>query len=151
VTELPSFRIGSPAREHVVVRPAYRERPDEPAYDDDNWVEATVEVAAGAFSGTFVANLRTDELVRFRDELRPLYESLAGRATFDSTEGWLRVDVWGDGKGHFTAACVANDQPGIGNRLAFKLAFDQTELPSMLRELDAVCEAWPVVERREVP
>lgn len=37
------------------------------------------------------------------------------------------------------------DQPGIGNRLTFGLDFDQTELPEILRGLDAICAAFPVV------
>jgi len=60
-------------------------------------------------------------------------------------EGWLRIDVQGDGRGHFDAACEAIDQPGIGNRLAFKIDFDQTELPSIVQRLEAICEAVPVV------
>jgi hypothetical protein len=40
---------------------------------------------------------------------------------------------------------VAVDEPGIGNRLTFGLDFDQTELPEILRGLDAICVAFPVV------
>jgi hypothetical protein len=36
-------------------------------------------------------------------------------------------------------------QPGIGNRLTFGLDFDQTELPEILRGLDAICAAFPVI------
>jgi hypothetical protein len=60
-------------------------------------------------------------------------------------EGWLKIDIEGDGKGHFHAACVALDQPGIGSKLAFGVDFDQTELPEILRGLDAICETFPVV------
>jgi hypothetical protein len=47
-------------------------------------------------------------------------------------EEWLRVDIQGDGRGHFLAQCEASDQPGVGNTLRFELTFDQTELPPML-------------------
>jgi hypothetical protein len=59
-------------------------------------------------------------------------------------EKWLMIDIGGDGKGHFHAACVAVDVR-TADRLTFGLDFDQTELPEILRGLDAVCEAFPVV------
>jgi hypothetical protein len=140
-----SFRVGSSNREHVIVRPSRREYPEAADYDDGNWVYATIEIAAGSFRGSFEALLRAEEFVRFRDELRPLYERLTGKATFDTMEGWLRIDVQGDGKGQFHAACEAIDQPGLGNRLRFKIDFDQTELSAIVRDLDAICKAVPVV------
>ena len=45
----------------------------------------------------------------------------------------------------FHAAYEAIDQPGLGNRLTFKIDFDQTELPAIVQGLDAICEAVPVV------
>jgi hypothetical protein len=59
-------------------------------------------------------------------------------------EEWLVIHVEGDGRGHFTAKCEARDTPGRGNKLTFELAFDQTELPSMLRELDELTTRFPV-------
>ena len=140
-----SFRVGSSNRERVIVRPSRREYPEAEDCDEGNWVYATLEIAAGAFRGTFEGCSRAEEFARFRDELRPLYERLSGKATFDTMEGGLRIDVQGDGKGHSHAACEAIDQPGMGNRLTFKIDFDQTELPAIVQGLDAVCEAVPVV------
>jgi hypothetical protein len=140
-----AFRIGGSNREHVVVHVTRRERAEANDYWDGNWVYATVKVAARAFRGEFEAQLRAEEFVRFRDQLRALCEALKGGAKFETMEGQLAIDVQGDGKGHFHAACLAVDQPGIGNRLTFGLDFDQTELPEILRGLDAICVAFPVV------
>jgi hypothetical protein len=137
--------VGSSNREHVIVRPSRRQYPEAEDYDDGNWVDATIDIAAGAFRGTFEATLRAEDFVRFRDQLRPLYENLAGKATFETMEGWLRINVQGNGKGHFHAACEAIEQPGLGNRLTFKIDFDQTELPAIVQGLDAICEAVPIV------
>jgi hypothetical protein len=129
VDDALAFRIGGSNREHVIVHPTRRERPEASDYWDGNWVYATVKVAARAFRGEFEAQLRAEEFVRFRDQLQVLYETLNGGAKFETMEGWLTVDIQGDGKGHFRAGCIAVDQPGIGNRLTFGLDFDQTELP----------------------
>jgi hypothetical protein len=142
------FRVGASNREHVIVRPSRRVHPESEDPDDGNWVYVTIEVAAGSFRGKFEAMLRAEEFVRFRDELRPLYEHLSGKATFDTMEGCLRIDVQGDGKGHFRAACQAIDPPGLGNRLTFQIDFDQTELPAIVQGLDAICNAVPVVGSR---
>jgi hypothetical protein len=141
----PAFRIGASNREHVIVRPSRRAIPDATDYWDGNWVDATIAVAAGCFRGEIESALRAEDFVRFRDQLRPLHTTLTGHATFDTIEHWLRIDVEADGKGHLRAKCVAVDQPGMGNRLAFAIDFDQTELPDMLRGLDAICEAFPVI------
>ena len=37
----------------------------------------------------------------------------------------------------------------MGNRLTFEIDFDQTELPAVLRGLDAICAPIPVVETWE--
>lgn len=148
VDDEPAFRIGRSSREHVVVCVSRREHPEASDYWDGNWVYASVEIAAGVFRGTFEAQLRAEDFVRFRDQLRPLYENLGASATFDTMEGWLGIDIKGDGKGHFHAACTAVDQPGVGNRLTFGIDFDQTELPDILRGLDAICTAVPVIGKR---
>lgn len=63
-------------------------------------------------------------------------------------EDWLRIDIDGDGKGHFRAVCEATDMPGTGNRLTFELELEQTDLPALIRALDQVCAAFPVVGRK---
>ncbi len=140
-----AFRIGHSNREHVIVSPSRRERPHDTDYWDGNWVYATVTIAAGAFRGSFEAQFRADEFADFRDQLRPLYENLAGRAAFRPMEPWLLIEIKGDGMGHFHAACRADDRPATGNALAFTIDFDETELPAILRGLDEICETFPVV------
>jgi hypothetical protein len=140
-----AFRIGGSDDDHVIVRPSRRLFPELNDYWDGNWICATVDIAAGSFRGEFEGQFRNEEFVRFRDQLRVLYERIKGGARLETLEGQLAISVEGDGKGHFHAACVALDQPGIGNRLTFGLDFDQTELPDILRGLDATCAAFPVV------
>jgi hypothetical protein len=104
---------------------------------------ATIRIRAGAFRGEYEALIRTDELASFRDQLGTLHAALNGSATFETMEHWLRVDIQGDGRGHFLAKCEARDQPAIGNTLRFELTFDQTELPPVLTALDEVVRAFP--------
>jgi hypothetical protein len=136
--------IGSEQADYLMVSPSRRQLPEMTDFWDGNWLCATIRVRAGAFRGEYEAQLRTTEFASFRDQLRVLHDKLVGTATFDALEHWLRVDVEADGKGHFQARCEANDDPSFPSRLRFSLNFDQTELPPILRALDAICEAFPV-------
>jgi hypothetical protein len=133
---------GSPTGQ-LTLRPVRREYPDASA-PDVNWIFTRVTVAAGAFRGEVDALMYIDDFVRFRDAVRPLYDDLGGKALFATPEEWVRIEVEGDGRGHFTARCVVRDQPGSGNHLTFELELDQTELPAILQALDAICESFPV-------
>jgi hypothetical protein len=134
--------IGANSSQQLSMHVTRREFPEASDYWDGNWVYATIR--AGAFRGEYEALLRTDELTSFRDQLATLHTALNGSATFETMEHWLRVDVQGDGRGHFLAKCEARDQPGVGNTLRFELTFDQTELPPMLTALDEVVRAFPI-------
>ena len=60
-------------------------------------------------------------------------------------EGYLQINISGDGLGHFIADGVVTDDPNIdGNKLTFILGFDQTEISSMTKMIDKIIENFPV-------
>jgi hypothetical protein len=144
--ETLAFRIGREHDDYLVVNVLRRAHPQATDYWDGNWVTSRVTIAAGGFRGEYPADFRTNEFASFRDQLRNAYDTLVGSAVFRPMEPWLFIDVKGDGKGHFRAECRAADEPGIGNTLAFEIALDQTDMPEILRTLDALCEAFPVID-----
>ncbi len=81
----------------------------------------------------------------FRDQLRSLYKSLSGRAEFHTMEEWLGLQIAGSKTGHIEVKGFLRDDPGIGNRLGFRLDLDQTYLPDVLPALDEVTRAYPVI------
>lgn len=129
------------------MKPLRRNYPEVSDYWDGNWLGSSIDVHVGGFRGHVDADLRAEEFASFRDALRRLTEDLSGTATFETMEHWLTIRVSGDGRGHFEALCELRDDPGMGNQLRFTLAFDQTYLPAMLHELDAIVAAFPVVGR----
>ncbi len=144
----PSFKIGASADSHLEVTVSARAHPACTDYWDGNWVRANVAIATGAFRGTYEATLRSEELLGFKNQLRPLGGALDGSATFKTMEEWLLIEVAGNGKGHFRAKCVAKDEAGIGAILTFEVLFDQTQLSEIVRGLDAICAAFPVLGGR---
>ena len=127
------FSVGSAAGDHVIVRPRRYTYPGATEYWDANWVDASLEVAAGAFRGRLDAQLCAHDFPRWRDDLRMLHAKLEGVATLETTEPWIELSVEGDGRGHFVAKAVVRDGSSFENRLSFETRFDQTDIPEMLR------------------
>jgi hypothetical protein len=144
------IRIGGETAEFLALAIRGRRLPDSADYWDGNWLNCDLEVAAGAFRGAFSSTIRNEDLERFRRQLTPLYEHLSGTATLEALEGWLCLDLSGDGRGHLEAKAQLCDQPVSGNSLEFRLYLDQTNLPALIRQLDEVCRAYPVIGRGTV-
>lgn len=111
----------------------------------DGWLPSRVTVRAGSFHGEFPSDLDVWAFARFAAELRTLYESLKGSASFSSYEKQLELTLVGDGLGHVRVKGEAMDYAGTGNKLTFHLEIDQTELPALLRDLGAISAAYPPV------
>ena len=65
-------------------------------------------------------------------------------------EEQLSIVIRGDAQGHFLAECAAVDAMGVGNRLEFEIAFDQTCLPAILAGLKSILDAFPVLGKPSV-
>lgn len=141
---LTAFLIGLPGTDHVSIRPTARERPGTDEYWDANWLEAEVAVQAGAFRGSYKAQIRTDELAELQRGLEQIQGNLGGDAAFHSMEEWLSFRLTGDGRGLFQVTGYAKDAPGTGNRLTFDFEIDQTFLGPMQRDLDTILREFPV-------
>lgn len=140
------IRIGNDA-EFLTVTLCGRSHPRATDYWDGNWLACTVEVVVGAFCGHLDGSIRTDELESFRQQLEQLYQRLTGEAVLESMEHCLCIRMVGDGRGHIDTRCRLRDDPVFANILDCRLHFDQTDLPSLLRQLKSALDAYPVVGR----
>jgi len=113
---------------------------------DKNWIKTKIEIKAGVFTGTYRGEFMTHDFVAFKKELKNLYINLDSSAKFEGLEGYLKIDIKGDGLGHLNAICVANDAPGYGNKLTSYFYFDQTYIPHLLKQLDKIIEYFPVTK-----
>lgn len=141
---MPSFAFGGEIKERIEVQVHGYEHAPLGEYYDDNWVRVSVLVSVGAFSGSFDATFLTHELVGFQKDLQALYHSLEGTARFTTLEEQLCLELTGNGRGQIALKGVAIDVPGMGNRLEFNLALDQSYLPSALEGLDEIARSFPV-------
>lgn len=107
-------------------------------------MSVAVEVKAGGFKGFFSASFLAGEIKAFHWDVAKLYESQTGQAKFRTLEEQLSIDLTSDGLGHIQMTGSAEDQPGVGNRLAFVFTFDQTQLQSLVQSLTKVLAVFPV-------
>ncbi len=139
-----TFSFGQSEAERIEVDVLRYERAPSGDYHDDNWLTSQFRVSVGGFRGKVEAAILTEELAAFLTQLRPLSKTLRGMAEFSTMEGQLRLLLVGDGKGHIELTGEVADQPGIGNRLHFKLHVDQTQLAASVSELERVISEFPV-------
>lgn len=141
---MDGFRIGGGNAEYMAVTVSGRSHPDATDFWDGNWLNARADLRAGGFTGRVDGYLRAEELEQFRGSMAALYESLSGRAVFETMEDWLALTLTGDGKGHIATAGRLVDVPGTGNELRFSLDLDQTYLPRIIGNLGSIVDAYPV-------
>jgi len=108
---------------------------------DNEWIKTKVIVKGGKFSGQYNAEFMTFDFENFKKELEPLYDNLNGSANFNGLEGQLELRISGDGLGHFDVNVIACDQPGVGGKLTFTMAFDQTMIKELVVQLDNILNA----------
>ena len=131
------FKIGGTDHEFVRVEVV--------GSNGDGWLPSRISVRAGSFQGEYPSDLDVWAFARFAAELRVLYESLKGTASFSSYEKQLELTLVGDGLGHVRVKGEAMDYAGTGNKLNFHLEIDQTEIPALLQDLGEISAAYPPV------
>jgi hypothetical protein len=151
---MKSFRIGRELEYLAITLPDREPESYEQLanYDffDSNWIEARIEIAVGGFEGSYLATLFRSDFPHFRNDLRKLYSFESSEGRFSTMENQLDIEIKGDRRGNFEAICVARDTSN-GNRLEFKLRFDQTEIPPMLAGLDSIIAGYPVLGKKPRP
>jgi hypothetical protein len=140
-----SFHIGKPTSDHLEIQLSGSTVPPAQDYWDGNWINAAVNVQAGAFRGGYPLYLRREDFVELFTGFKQLSKDLGGALEFSAMEQQLAFTIQGDARGHFVLKGIAIDRAADGNRLTFELQFDQTEVPAMVRSLAAVTKAYPVV------
>ena len=113
---------------------------------DNNFIKTKILIKGGAFSGQYLADILTVDFEKFKQELSPLYDNLKGSATFDDLEHALELNIKGDGIGHFEVNIKACDKPSIyHSELTFTMSFDQTEIKTLVNQLDKITKQFPIV------
>jgi hypothetical protein len=137
-------RIGG-TREGVLIRVTDRQFPDAFDFDDGNWLNTPIQIRVGHFQGELPAQLRADELQSFRSALEKMDKTVSGEAVLKSLDGWLTLSVKCEASGTLSVTGIADDRPGIGNRLHFMVdGMDQSFLSAIIEQLRDIESSYPV-------
>ena len=122
-----------------------REFPHLQDYWDGNQLSVQVEILLPGYTANFGGTLlRTYELERFASELKQMYSTLKGKSTLQPLEGAISLQAEVNKAGFvFWAGKMIYPSGGV-NVLKFELINDQTYLPDLIMELDAILEAFPI-------
>ena len=108
----------------------------DPKSEGYDWIKALVEVAVGAFKGSLEISMRLSDMIRFKEQLEPLYHNLTGVAEFKTLEDQLYLRIEVDKLGHVEASGYLLDEFVCGNKLNFNIRYDQTLLLHTIAEID---------------
>jgi hypothetical protein len=137
--------VGTRNGDHLSVEVVGRVHPAATDFWDGNWLTARISARAGAFRGAFGADLRTDELQRFAEQLRALEGATTGKVALESAEGWVTLALALDARGRLAGSCELRDDPTGGATLRFGLVADPAQRLDLLAALAALLEAYPVI------
>ena len=112
---------------------------------DKNWLKAKISVKAGAFTGSYRASMINSEFFTLYNEFSKLYDYLHGEINFECLEDHLKLEIKGDGIGHFHTKVVSKDNGYNGAELTYYLDFDQTFLPEIIQSLERIVKSYPAV------
>lgn len=102
----------------------------------DDLIKALVQIDAGAFKGEVEISLCLSDIIRFKEQLEPVYEKLEGVAEFKTVEDQLAVRIEVNKLGHVQASGYLLDDFVCGNKLYFNINYDQTLLWHTISEID---------------
>lgn len=141
---MPSFSVGYPDKDRIEVN--FIATPDEASSTVAEWIRGEVKFQVGAFSGQLEINLCLSDVIRFKEQLDPVYETLEGIAEFKTLEDQLVIRIEIDRLGHVQASGHIVDDFTSGNKLFFNIRYDQTLLWHTISEIDeALFELRPGV------
>ena len=139
---MPFFSIGYQDRERVEV--TLLGSPSHPKSEEYDWAKALVQIDVGAFKGELEIYICVSDMIRFKEQLEPVYRNLEGVAEFNTIEDQLAIKIEVDKLGHVQASGYVLDDFVSGNKLHFNISYDQTLLWHTISEIDeALFELFP--------
>ena len=131
---MPFFSIGYFDRERLEVN--LLSSPADPKSEGYDWINATVHIEVGAFKGDNQISICLSDVIRFKDQLEPVYRNLKGFAEFKTIKDQLYIRIELDDLGHVQASGYLIDDFVLGNKLNFNIQYDQTLLWHTISEID---------------
>jgi hypothetical protein len=139
---MPFFSIGYPDKERLEI--TLVGTPTDPKVEGYDWIKGQVRIEVGTFKGELEIHLCVSDIIRFKEQLEPVYERLEGVAELKTIEDQLSIRVEVDKLGHVHVSGHLLDDFVAGNKLDFNIRYDQTLLWHTISEIDvALFQLFP--------
>ena len=112
--------------------------------DDANWLNSSIAIQAGSFSGSFAASLTTHELGLLHERLQTALQSLSGAVAFQTTEDDLSLEFTFNNRGAVSIAGVAQPHRFRTGALRFRFESDQSSIGLAVQEISSALRHFPV-------
>ena len=143
------FSVGYPERERIEV--TLIGSPADKKTEGYDWINARVQIDVGGFTGEVQIYMCLSDMIRFKEELEPVYHNLNGAAEFKTIEGQLYIRIESDNLGHVQATGFLIGDFALDNKLTFDIRYDQTLLWHTISEIDeALFELSPTTAQQIV-
>lgn len=122
-----------------------RSHPQSSDYWDGNWIASTIKIEIPGYKAQFNADLRTDELRDFVNELKEMDKKLKGKANLVNLDGYLELEAELDIRGRISWIAETCYPAGMGAVLKFDFYSDQSYLKGIINEIEAILSVFPVL------
>jgi hypothetical protein len=122
-----------------------RSHPNCTDYWDGNWITSTINIEIPGYKAQFNADLRTDELRDFANELKLMDKKLKGKASLFNLDGYLELECEINKKGVIYWTVETCYPAGIGAVLKFDFGSDQSYLKGIVKEIESILSVFPVL------
>ncbi len=139
------FHLLGEENERVEIDVLSRSHPKSLDYWDVNWIITTIKIELPGYLVQFNADLRTDELKDFLDELNRISSNLRGKAILKNLDNYVHVECEINHKGQLLWSVRTCYPAGYGAVLTFEFKSDQSYLQRLVKELEAILALFPVI------
>lgn len=123
----------------------YRNYPNSSDYWDGNWVTSKINIKIPGYFVNYDADLRTDELRDFANEIKLMSKLLKGKATLKNLDNYLQIECEMNKTGKIIWTAETCYPAGYGAVLKFEFVSDQSFLVDLIKELENISVAFPVI------
>lgn len=122
-----------------------RSHPDCHDFWDGNWVTSDIKITIPGYIASFIAYLRTDELQDFLNEIKDMNTKLRGKAILKNLDSYLHFEAKMNRFGKINWSIETTFPNGDGAVLTFQFSSDQSHLPLLIKEIEQILIAFPVI------
>ncbi|MBM6618774.1 WapI family immunity protein [Bacillus suaedaesalsae] len=130
---------------NITIDVVRRSHPETKNYWDINWITSRIQIKIPGYSVDFEAYLRTDEILRFLNGLKSMNKDLKGNAILVNLDSFIEMECKMSHFGKLLWSFETCYPNGDGAVLTSEFESDQSYLPKLIKELEMILNAFPVI------